>query len=74
MAGSVNNIDLVSAMMNREVFGKNRYAALFFEIIGVHDSFGDCFVCSEYPGMFQHCIDQRGLAMINMGDDGDVTD
>ena len=58
--------------MNRRVLGQDGDAALAFELVGVHGPFGHPLVGAERPALLQQRVDQRGLAVIDVGDDGDV--
>jgi hypothetical protein len=49
-------------------------AALLFEVVAVHHAFGDLLVLAEGAALAQQLVDQRGLAMVDVGDDGDVAD
>ena len=61
-------------VLDRRVLGKNRDATLFFQVIGVHDAFDQLLVSGEGAGLTQQLIHERGLAVVNVGDDGDVAD
>jgi hypothetical protein len=49
---------------------------LLFQIHGIHDPLlgGASFVGPEGASLLEELIDERGLAMIDVGDDGDVSD
>ena len=49
-------------------------AAFAFDVVAVHRAFRDGLVLAERPRLLQQLVDQRGLAVVNMGDDGDVAD
>ena len=38
----------------------------------VHHALGDVLVRGEGAGLAQQLVDQRGLAVVDVGDDGDV--
>ena len=40
----------------------------------VHHALGHLLVVAEDVGLLQHAVDQRGLAVVDVGDDGDVAD
>ena len=46
--------------------------ALTFEVAGVHHPLVDVLVGAERPGLPEHGIDKGGLAVVDVGDDGDV--
>ncbi len=74
MAGGIHDVDLVLAVMDREVFGQDGDAALFFKVVAIHHPLGDGFVLAVHAGMLQHGIHQGGLAVVDVGDDGDIAD
>src|SRR6266567_528259 len=72
VARGVDDVDLVAAVVDRQVFGKDGDPPLLFQVVGVHDPLGDGLVFPEYPGMAQHGVHQGGLAMVDVGDYGDI--
>ena len=74
VAGRVDDVDLGVVVVDRGVLGEDGDAALFFEVVGVHDALGDGFVGAEGAGLAEHGVDERGLAVVDVGDDGDVAD
>lgn len=55
-------------------FRQDRNAPFAFQVIGVHHALRHLFVGAENVALFQHCIDQCGFAVVNMGDNGNVAD
>src|ERR1039458_4961371 len=53
-------------------FGQKGDAALALQYVGIHHALDMHFVLAENPALVQHGVHQRGLAMIHMGNDGDV--
>ena len=49
-------------------------AALALQVVRVHHAFGDLLVLAEGAALAQRLVDQRGLAVVDVGDDGDVAD
>src|SRR5205823_12448172 len=43
------------------------------EVDGVHHPLGHMLVLAEDAALPEHCVDQGGLAMVHVGDDGEVT-
>ena len=74
VAGGVDDVDLGVVIVDGGVLGEDGDAALFFEVVGVHDALGDGLVGAEGAGLAQHGVDERGLAVVDVGDDGDVAD
>ena len=44
------------------------------DVVRVHDALGDVLVRGEGAGLAQQLVDQRGLAVVDVGDDGDVAE
>ena len=74
MPGSIDNIDLCIFVSYRSIFGKDCNTTFPFDIIGVHHSFGYFLILTEDTALFQKLVNQGGFAMINMGNNGNVSD
>jgi hypothetical protein len=61
-------------VVDRQVLGEDRDAALFLELVRIHHPLGDVLVSGEAAGLDQQLVDQGGLAVVDVGDDGDVAD
>ena len=77
VTGGVDDVEghvlaVVHVVPHRGVLGQDRDALLTLEVHGVHDPVGDVGVLAEGAGLPQHGVDQRGLAVVDVGDDGDV--
>ena len=59
--------------MYGRVLCHDRDAALTLEVHRVHDAIDDRFVLAERPGLPQHGIDKRRLAVINVGDNCNIS-
>ena len=46
--------------------------ALALQVVGVHDTLGHLLVLAERAGLAEKAVDQRGLAVVDMGDDRDI--
>jgi hypothetical protein len=68
----VHDVDQVIVIVNRRVLGENRDAPLALELVRVHDPLGHALVRPEDSALVQQRVDERGLAVIDMGDDRDV--
>ena len=58
------------------VLGENGDALLALEVAGVHNALAGLFdrvTLGERSGLPEHCVNQRGLAMIDVRDDGDIS-
>jgi hypothetical protein len=74
MPRCIDDIDAVVIPVDGCVLRKDSDTAFALQIIGIHDSIGHCCPWSESPGLLQHLIDQRGLAMVDMRDDRDIAE
>jgi hypothetical protein len=72
VAGRVDDVDPRVLPLDRGAFGQDGDAALALDVIAVHRALGHSLALAEGAGLFQHLVDQRGLAMVDMGDDRDV--
>ena len=85
VAGGVDDVDrhaVGDAGLDRGLAGvahggvlrEDRDALLALEVTAVHRPVGDVVVLAEGPRLPQHLVDQGGLAVVDVGDDGDVTE
>ena len=72
VAGRIDDIDAAVVPGHRGDLGQDGDAALALEIVGIHRALGDALVVAERARLLQQPVDQRGLAVVDMGDDGDV--
>ena len=73
VAGRIDDVELDVAVANRGVFGENGNAALFFERIGIHHARFDVLALAEDAALLEHGVDEGSLAMIDMGNNSDVS-
>ena len=74
MAGGIDDVDAGVVPDQRGRLGENGNAALAFEIVGIHHPFGDALVLAKRARLLQETVDQRGFAVIDVGNDGDVAE
>ena len=78
VARRVDDVDLhvlvAAAVAHRGVLGEDRDALLPLEVHRVHDPLVDVLVGAEGAGLPQHLVDERRLAVVDVGDDGDVAE
>ncbi|MNK68044.1 hypothetical protein D3C87_873950 [compost metagenome] len=72
MARGVDDVDVRAFVFNGTVLGQNGNAAFFFQVVRVHDPFGQRLVFAEGAGLAQQLVDQGGFTVVHVGDDGDV--
>jgi hypothetical protein len=58
---------------NGRVFSENSNAPLAFEVVRIHHTLFHVLVVAEGMGLAQQAIHQGGLAVVHMGDDGNVS-
>ena len=74
VARRVDDIDLDLAAADGRVLGEDRDPLLALEVHRVEDALCDVLVLAEGAGLPEHCVDQRRLAVVHVGDDRDVSD
>ena len=72
VAGRVDDVDAHVLPDHGGAFGQDGDAALALQVVAVERALGHLLVLAERAGLVQQLVDQRGLAMIDMGDDRDV--
>ena len=63
---------VLALVRDRRVLGEDRDALLALELVGVHGALFDVLVVAERVGLPEHGVDQRGLAVVDVGDDRDI--
>ena len=74
VAGRVDDVDAGVLPLHRGGLGQNGDAALALQVVGVHGAFGHLLVLAKSAGLLQQAVDQGGLAVVDVGNDGDVTE
>src|SRR5579862_6046402 len=74
VTGRVDDIDFRVVIGERSVLGENRDAAFALEIVRIHHSLDEFLVGAEDAALAEHGVDKGGLAMVDVGDDGDIAD
>src|SRR5581483_4535725 len=74
VAGGVDDVDLLAFVKDGGVFGKDGDAALALELVGVHDALGEVLIGAKGAGLAEELIDEGGLSVVDVGNDGDVAD
>jgi hypothetical protein len=69
----VHDVDVGAVVVDGGVLGQNRDATLFFEIVAVHHPFINLLVVAEGTGLAEQLVDECGLAVVNVSDNGDVS-
>ena len=74
VAGRVDDVDLGRAVVDGDVLGQDGDAALALQVVGVEDPLSLELGGAELPRLAKHRVDQGGLAVVNVGNDGHVSD
>ncbi len=72
MAGRIDNVDLDTVIADAGSLRENGDAALAFELVGIHHAFDVLLICAEKSALVQHGVHQRGFAVIDVRNDGDI--
>ena len=73
MAGRIDDVDARVVPDDRSGLGEDRDAAFALQVVGVHDPLGDPLVFAKSAGLLEQTVDERRLAVIDVGDDSNVT-
>src|SRR5207237_265210 len=74
MSRSINNIDLNATIDDSSIFSENSNTPLTFLIVGIHDQFAHLLILAEDVALFEESIDQRGFAVIDVGNNSNIAD
>ena len=71
---SVDDIDFYAAVVDADVFCKDRDPAFPFEIVAVEEAFVHFLIFAEQLCLFDDLIDKRGLPVVDMRNNRDISD
>ena len=74
VAGRIDDIDSGVLPEDRGHLGEDGDAALALEVVRIERALGDPLILAERARLLQQAVDQRGFAMVDMGDDGNVAE
>ena len=74
VAGGVDDVELDVAAVDRGVLGEDRDPLLLLQVHRVHHPLGDVLALAEGAGLPEHGVDQRRLAVVDVGDDRDISE
>ena len=60
--------------MQGDVLGEDRDAAFPFQFVGIENAIADQLVGAEFAALAEQGVDQSRLAVVNVGDNGNVAD
>ena len=73
VARGIHDVDLGVAVLDGGVLGQNGDAALTLQVVGVHDALHRLLVLAVHAALLEHLVHQRGLAVVDVGDNGHVS-
>ena len=75
VAGRIHDVDVVILVFERGVLGADGDALFLFQIHGIHQAFFGRFVLvlAEGSRLLEQTIHERGLAVVNVRDDSDIS-
>ena len=74
VSGRVDDVDAVALPVDGGVLGQDRDATFLFLVVAVHHPLGGDHPFVEGARLLEQAVDQGGLAMVDVGDDGDVAE
>ena len=74
VAGGVHDVDVVAVVLESGVLGADGDALFALQVHGIHHALVRLLVGAEGAGLAQQAIDEGGLAMVNVGNDGNISD
>jgi hypothetical protein len=72
VSGRVDQVDLGVVVLDGDVLGEDGDAAFAFQGVGIEDAFALELGVAKLAALPQHLVHEGGLAMIDVGDHGDV--
>ena len=70
----INNVDFGGAIIDSDVLREDGDPSLSLKVIRVENTIAEKLAGPELSGLFEHGINQRGLTMVDVGDDRHVAD
>jgi hypothetical protein len=74
MSRCIDDIHHDTVIGDAAVLRENRDTLLALELARVHDPVGHVLVLSKHASLAEHGVDKRGLAMINVCNDRDISE
>jgi hypothetical protein len=72
VAGGVDDVDAGVLPVQGGHLGEDGDAAFALEVVRVHGALGHLLVLAEGARLGEQPVDQRGLAVVDVGNDGDI--
>ena len=74
MPRGIDDVHAVSLVHHARVLGEDGNAAFAFKVVGVHHAVHDFFTFMEGSALFEELVHQGCFTVVNVGDDGNVSD
>ena len=74
VARGIHDVDFIIFIVYGSVLGQNGNAALPLQVTGVHNPLYGSLIFPIDAALLQHFVNQGGLAVVNVGDDGNISD
>ena len=74
MTRRVNDVDLYALPVEGDVLGEDRDAAFPLQVIGIENAVLRQLSVTKQAALTEHCVDQRGFAVIDVSNDGNVSE
>src|SRR5699024_4998143 len=73
VTGGINDVDFCIAPLHSGIFGADSNTPFPFQIAGVHHPVLYLLIFAKGPALFEHLVDQRGLSMIYVCNDCNIS-
>ena len=73
VAWRVDDVDVRAVPINRSALGEDCDPPLLLEVVRIHRPLLDALIVAEGAGLAEELVDKRRFAVIDVGDDRDVT-
>src|SRR5690625_1594386 len=73
MTWSIHDVDINIIEFYGTIFSQYGDATLALNIIRIHNALGDLLIRPKGTGLTEQLIDESGLAMINVSNNGDIS-
>ena len=74
MTGSIDDVDLDPVIHDRGILRQDRDAFFPFQRVTIHNTVDSVLVFTENMALFEQGIDEGRLAVVDVGDNSDVSD
>ena len=74
VSGGIQDIYLDAFPENGTIFRGDGDPALALKVHAVHEPFRLFLAFAEQPRLLEHCVHERGFAVVDVGDDGNIPD